>query len=59
MPSKVCAPEIKENIVCNIEVRETFISKVGTIAGCYVLDGKAQRNTNCVIRDGLLFIPES
>ncbi len=50
------APEIKENIVCNIEVRETFhISKVGTIAGCYVLDGKVQRNTQIrVIRDGIV-----
>ncbi len=50
------APEIKENIVCNIEVRETFhISKVGTIAGCFVLDGKVQRNTQIrVIRDGIV-----
>lgn len=50
------APEIKENIVCNIEVRETFrITKVGTIAGCYVLDGKIQRNTRIrVIRDGIV-----
>ncbi len=50
------APEIRENIVCNIEVRETFrISKVGTIAGCYVLDGKIQRNTRIrVIRDGIV-----
>jgi translation initiation factor IF-2 len=50
------APEMKENIVCNIEVRETFrISKVGVIAGCYVLDGKVQRNTKIrVIRDGIV-----
>ncbi|OQA84202.1 MAG: Translation initiation factor IF-2 [Bacteroidetes bacterium ADurb.Bin234] len=50
------APEMKENIVCNIEVRETFhITKVGTIAGCYVLDGKVQRNTQIrVIRDGIV-----
>ncbi len=50
------APEMKESIVCNIEVRETFrISKVGTIAGCYVLDGKVQRNTRIrVIRDGIV-----
>ena len=50
------APEIRENIVCNIEVRETFhITKVGTIAGCYVLDGKVQRNTQIrVIRDGIV-----
>ena len=50
------APEIKENIVCNIEVREVFhISKVGVIAGCYVLDGKVQRSTQVrVIRDGIV-----
>ena len=50
------APEIKENIVCNIEVREVFhISKVGVIAGCYVLDGKVQRSTQIrVIRDGIV-----
>ncbi|MDR1458962.1 MAG: translation initiation factor IF-2, partial [Bacteroidales bacterium] len=50
------APEIRENIVCNIEVRETFrISKVGVIAGCYVLDGKVQRNTRIrIIRDGIV-----
>jgi len=50
------APEMKESIICNIEVRETFrISKVGTIAGCYVLDGKIQRNTRIrVIRDGIV-----
>jgi translation initiation factor IF-2 len=50
------SPEIKENIVCNIEVREIFhISKVGTIAGCYVLDGKIQRNNQVrIIRDGIV-----
>ncbi|MDI9341728.1 MAG: translation initiation factor IF-2 [Sediminibacterium sp.] len=50
------APEFEEKIVCNIEIRETFnISKVGTIAGCYVLDGKVNRNTKVrVIRDGIV-----
>jgi len=50
------APKTKEKIVCNIEVRETFkITKVGTIAGCYVLDGKVHRNTKVrVIRDGIV-----
>ncbi|MDD3739270.1 MAG: translation initiation factor IF-2 [Lentimicrobiaceae bacterium] len=50
------APEIEEKIVCNIEVREVFhISKVGTIAGCMVLDGKVNRNTKIrVIRDGIV-----
>lgn len=50
------APEFEEKIVCNIEVREVFkISRVGTIAGCYVLDGKVTRNTKVrVIRDGIV-----
>jgi translation initiation factor IF-2 len=49
-------PKIEEKVVCNIEVRETFkISKVGTIAGCYVLDGTVSRNTKVrVIRDGVV-----
>jgi translation initiation factor IF-2 len=50
------SPDVKEEIVCNVEIRETFkISKVGTIAGCYVLDGKITRNTNVrIIRDGVV-----
>lgn len=50
------SPEVKEKVVCNVEVRETFkISKVGTIAGCYVLDGTIHRNTNVrLIRDGVV-----
>ena len=50
------APKTEEKITCNIEVRETFkITKVGTIAGCYVLDGKVKRNTKIrVIRDGIV-----
>ena len=50
------SPDTKEEIVCNIEVRETFkVSKVGTIAGCYVLDGKITRNTDVrLIRDGVV-----
>jgi translation initiation factor IF-2 len=50
------APEYEEKIVCNVEVRETFkISRVGTIAGCYVLDGKINRNTKIrLIRDGIV-----
>jgi translation initiation factor IF-2 len=49
-------PKTKEKNVCNVEVRETFrITKVGTIAGCYVLDGKVKRNTKVrVIRDGIV-----
>ncbi len=50
------APEIEEVITCNLEIRETFkISKVGTIAGCMVLDGKINRNTKIrLIRDGIV-----
>ncbi len=50
------APKTEEKVTCNIEVRETFkITKVGTIAGCYVLDGKVKRNTKVrVIRDGIV-----
>jgi len=50
------APEIEEKILCNIEVREVFnITKVGTIAGCMVLDGKITRNSKIrVIRDGIV-----
>lgn len=50
------SPEFEEKIVCNLEVREVFrITRVGTIAGCYVLDGKITRNTKVrVIRDGIV-----
>jgi translation initiation factor IF-2 len=50
------APEFKENIVGVAEIRETFvISKVGTIAGCYVTEGKILRNSKVrVIRDGVV-----
>ncbi|MFI5141200.1 MAG: translation initiation factor IF-2 [Bacteroidia bacterium] len=50
------APEFEEKIVCNIEIREVFnITKVGTIAGCYVLDGKVNRQTKVrIIRDGIV-----
>ncbi|HNS16878.1 MAG TPA: translation initiation factor IF-2 [Bacteroidales bacterium] len=50
------APDIEEKILCNVEVREVFkITKVGSIAGCIVLDGKITRNTKIrVIRDGIV-----
>ncbi len=50
------SPDIEEKILCNIEIRETFkISKVGTIAGCMVLDGSITRNTKIrLIRDGIV-----
>ncbi len=49
-------PVTKEEIVCSVEVLETFkISKVGTIAGCIVREGKITRNTPIrVIRDGIV-----
>ena len=49
-------PVMKEEIVCSTEVMETFkISKVGTVAGCIVREGKMQRNTAIrVIRDGIV-----
>ena len=50
------SPEIKEEITANIEVVETFkITKVGTIAGCIVRDGKVKRSSNVrLIRDGIV-----
>ena len=50
------SPEIREEILGYVEVREVFkVSKVGTIAGCYVLDGKINRNNPVrVIRDGVV-----
>lgn len=48
-------PEIKEEITSAVEVRQIFkISRLGTIAGCYVLSGKIARNDKIrVLRDGL------
>jgi len=50
------SPEMKEEITGNAEIRETFkISKIGTIAGCMVTDGKIYRNSNIrLIRDGVV-----
>ncbi len=50
------SPEIEEKIIANLEVRDTFkITKVGTVAGCMVLDGKIYRNSSIrVIRDGIV-----
>jgi translation initiation factor IF-2 len=50
------APEFEEKVVCNVEVRDVFkITRVGTVAGCYVLDGKINRNTKIrLIRDGIV-----
>ncbi len=50
------APEISEEITGTVEVREVFrISKFGTIAGCYVKDGKIQRNNKVrIVREGIV-----
>jgi translation initiation factor IF-2 len=49
------APEEKEEVLGTVTVREIFkVPKIGTIAGCYVLDGKITRNNKVrVVRDGL------
>jgi translation initiation factor IF-2 len=48
------APEEKEEVTATVEIRETFkVPKVGTIAGCYVLEGKLMRNNRVrLMRDG-------
>jgi len=50
------SPEFKEEVTGNAEIRETFkISKVGTIAGCMVTDGKIFRNSSIrLIREGVV-----
>jgi len=50
------APEQKEEITASVEVREVFkISKVGTIAGCMVKEGKITRHAKIrIIRDGIV-----
>ncbi len=49
----------EEKVVCQVEVRETYkISKIGTVAGCYVQDGKLTRNTKIrLIREGIVVYP--
>ncbi|MBK9391422.1 MAG: translation initiation factor IF-2 [Bacteroidetes bacterium] len=49
-------PELKEEIIATLEIREVFkVTKVGTVAGCYVKEGKITRNTRVrVIRDGIV-----
>ena len=50
------SPEIKEEVIGTVEVLETFkISKVGTIAGCVVRDGKITRSAKVrIIREGIV-----
>ncbi len=49
-------PTYRENVLGHAEIRQTFkVSGVGTIAGCYVTDGKIQRNSEVrVVRDGIV-----
>lgn len=49
-------PEFEEKVIGQAEVRETFkVSRIGTIAGCYVTDGKILRNANVrLVRDGIV-----
>lgn len=50
------SPDIKEEITANVEVREVFkITKVGTVAGCMVKEGKIKRSNKIrLIRDGIV-----
>ena len=50
------APKYEEKVIGNAEVRQTFrISNVGTVAGCYVLTGKVERNAGVrIIRDNIV-----
>tara|TARA_R100000388_G_C7244954_1_gene164299 strand:- start:10378 stop:11175 length:798 start_codon:yes stop_codon:yes gene_type:complete len=50
------SPEIKEQMMGVVDVREIFkVSKVGTIAGCYVTEGKIERNNPIrLVRDGVV-----
>ena len=50
------APKFRENIIGHAEVRETYkVSKVGTVCGCYVQDGKIQRGCSVrVLRDNVV-----
>ncbi len=50
------APKVEEKVTCIVEVREAFkISKIGTVAGCMVTEGKITRQTKIrVLRDGIV-----
>jgi translation initiation factor IF-2 len=50
------APKFKEVLIGHAEVRQTIhVSSVGTVAGCYITDGKITRNASIrVIRDGIV-----
>ena len=50
------SPVISEEVVATVEIRDTFkVPKFGTIAGCYVVDGKISRNNKIrLIREGIV-----
>lgn len=50
------SPEIREEITATVEIREVFkVSKVGKVAGCFVLDGKISRDNKIrIIREGVV-----
>ena len=51
-------PKVVEKVVANVEVRNTFKFDKAMVAGCYVLDGKINRNAKIrVIRDGIVVFP--
>lgn len=56
MASGLLAPTLQENVIANVQVRKVFnISKVGVIAGCFVLDGIVKRGCHVrLIRDGIV-----
>lgn len=51
-------PEFREVIVGKVEIRQVYkISSIGTVAGCYVLDGKITRNSSIrIIREGIVIL---
>ncbi len=53
-------PKIQEKEVANVEIREVYKFDKGTVAGCYVLDGKIKRDSKIrLFRDGILVYPRT
>ncbi|CAN5648002.1 translation initiation factor IF-2 [soil metagenome] len=51
-------PKIQEKIVANVEIREVYKFDKATVAGCFVLDGRLNRNNKVrIIRDGIVVYP--
>ncbi|MFZ1083175.1 MAG: EF-Tu/IF-2/RF-3 family GTPase, partial [Candidatus Kryptoniota bacterium] len=50
------SPDVREDVVGSVEVRQIFkVPKAGTVAGCYVVDGKIQRSNRVrLVRDGIV-----